>query len=279
MSNQVTLSHCPKLGRECIAYGVCWRPRPNPPPPRPSPHLRFVVVVGVVVAVLAAGACPAGARALFPKRAMADDCKQAIPNMDDGKSSDERLSRRSSPSGSQRSGTSLYLPAPAPAPKPKLIIMIHSFQQTRTQNHQHQDRHLLTSTTTFSTVIATRSSGPGKPWAVAIPLPCPCLSCTWLVLSLHLACPPCQLPRMIEATAVNSVICATSLAVTLFSRHLCSEWGLREAQSKRHRLSWSSRFRPAIHFRAASPTGCRLTEFTELIQSSKCSSNRRSIIN
>lgn len=96
---------------------------------------------------------------------------------------------------------------------------------------------------------------------------------------LHLACPPCPLPRIKEATAVNSVICATSLAVTLFSRHLCSEWGLREAQSKRHRLSWPSRFRPAIHFRAASPTGCRLTEFTELIQSSKCSSNRHLIIN
>lgn len=180
MSNQVTLSHCPKLGRECIAYGVCWRPRPNPPPPpRPSPHLRFVVVVGVVVAVLAAGACPAGARALFPKRAMADDCKQAIPNMDDGKSSNERLSRRkTSPTRSQRSGTSLYLPAPAPARKPKLIIMIHSFQQTRTQNHQHQDRHLLTSTTTFSTVIATRSSGPGP-----LPSRCPVLACPALGLS------------------------------------------------------------------------------------------------
>lgn len=183
--------------------------------------------------------------------------------------------KKPSPSGSRRRSTSLYLPVPVPAPKPKpqpkLIIMIHSFQQTRTQNHQHPG----SSPPDVNHSFFLRHRHPLQwPWqALASPGPLPS-RCPVLAL----ACPPCPLPQIKEATAVNSVICATSLAVTLFGRHLCSEWGLQEAQSKRHRWSLSSRFRPAIHFRAASPTGCRLTEFTELIQSAKCSSNRHLMI-
>lgn len=195
-------------------------------------------------------------------------CKQAIPNMEDVESNNERLSRRKpSPSESQRRSTSLYLPAPAPARKPKLIIMIHSFQQTRTQNHQHPG----SSPPDVNHNIFHRHRHPLLwPWAVALPLPCPCLSCTWLV-------PPCPLPQIKEATAVNSVIRATSLAVTLFSRHFCSEWGLRISPIKT-----SSRVM-VIEISTRHPlSGC----FTDRLSSHrihrthpKCSSNRHFIIN
>lgn len=67
ISSQVTLSHCPKLGRECIEYAI--RRFPRPPRPNPKPR-RFVVVVAPLVA-------PGEARALRPpKSAMVVDLLQ-----------------------------------------------------------------------------------------------------------------------------------------------------------------------------------------------------------